>query len=349
MALVLTQGFGASTNASDLYNGGEFIANNAQPQTIGTGGTFGDNYWNCAGANNGGGGTFLLPAAISTFYFGFRFAHTYVAAQAYPFNYYFNDNNGSEQIHVSINGAGQVFLFRGGTQLATSASGVVAINNTFHYMEIGGVINSSTGSITVKIDGVSVLTYTGNTANTSATSSIQQIGFVMLGQSGNASANVSKIQHLYVCDNTGSVNNTFLGDVRIRTLFPTGAGGSTQFTPTGASTNWQVAATTPPATATKYNQDSTVNDQDLFTAAPLATTVAVVGVTVKAYTGKTTAGSRTLSPILKSGTTQVAGTAIPVTPTPAYAKQVCNLDPNTGTAWTAAGVNAIQFGYMIVS
>jgi hypothetical protein len=37
------------------------------------------------------------------------------------------------------------------------------------------------------------------------------------------------IDDLYVCDSTGSTNNTFLGDVRVDTVRPIGAGNYSEF------------------------------------------------------------------------------------------------------------------------
>jgi hypothetical protein len=154
---------------------------------------------------------------------------------------------------------------------------------------------------------------------------------------------------MYVNDNTTSYNNTFLGDVRVQHVAPTGAGATTNFTPTGAASNYLVAATNPPATSTKYNSDSNAGDQDLFTFGGVSGSPTVLAVVVKSYVAKSSPGSRTVTNTLRSGTTTASGASRGLGNTPTYTYDCFNLDPNGNIAFTAANVNSMQFGYSIVS
>jgi hypothetical protein len=147
-------------------------------------------------------------------------------------------DGGANQVDVRIKANGQMYVTRNGTTIATASSLYPTTN--FHYVELQATINSTTGSITLKFDGNSVATFSGNTQATGNA----QVNGVSMGPLGlvNASiANVSAQQYsarwadLYLLDSSGSAHNTFLGDVAIRANFANGNGSLQNYTATIAS------------------------------------------------------------------------------------------------------------------
>ena len=127
---------------------------------------------------------------------------------------------GTNQCAVGFNSSGKLVLWNGGlggTQIAITSTSITA--NTWHYVE-WDLTFSATGSYTIYLDGVSVMTGTGNLKSSSNAYANQ---VTLNGYSCN-------FDDMYLFDSTGSVNNAVRGDSRVETLFPT-ADASVAFTP----------------------------------------------------------------------------------------------------------------------
>src|SRR5262249_10906170 len=129
--------------------------------------------------------------------------------------------------------------------------------NFWYYLEIGATVATSGGTATVRVDGKTVISFTGNTKTAGTLHSTDAVSWGFWSPS----LTTYSADDLYVCDATGTTNNNFLGDVRIQSLLPNGAGASTQFTPTGSGTNY-LNVNDVPDVATTYNSSSTVGDRD---------------------------------------------------------------------------------------
>ena len=129
-------------------------------------------------------------------------------------------SNGTSACTITINTAGTISLRtgnNGGTALSTSSSTVSA--NATHYLEWDITFGASS-SYQVWLDGVSIFSGTGNTAN--GVSNVNQFQF--FGQS-----QTIIFDDFYLFDSTGGTNNAVLNtNPRIETQFPT-ADSSVQF------------------------------------------------------------------------------------------------------------------------
>jgi hypothetical protein len=144
------------------------------------------------------------------------------------------------QILLEINGSNNACrVCRGSTVLATSAAGVWPTNLIWNYIEFKAVIGSS-GSVEVKINGITVLTFSGNT-QTTGNSYLN--GFV-LGSISSSDHNDSSATttyqtwsaDLYCLDSSGpGPDNTFLGDTTVYNIQPNSNEGTNQFLPQAAS------------------------------------------------------------------------------------------------------------------
>lgn len=97
-----------------------------------------------------------------------------------------------------------------------------------------------------------------------------------------------------------------------------------------------------------YNYSSTVGSQDLYAFQPLPITPAsIVIAQLRTTARKSDAGTRGVQTLLTSGGATVTGTQqILASSYNAYLTQYA-LDPATGIAWTAAGINALQAGIKV--
>lgn len=97
--------------------------------------------------------------------------------------------------------------------------------------------------------------------------------------------------------------------------------------------------------ATSYVYDSNVGDADFYAIAALSGTPAsTVAVTTRGFFEKSDAGTRNAAVQLKSGGTTVTSTSTALSTSWGWLYRVDLVDPATGSAWTATGVNNAQIG-----
>lgn len=232
-------------------------------------------------------------------------------------------------------------LYRGGTLIASgSANEPSATTNLFAYVEISATIADSGGTCDVKVDGSTVISFTGDTKNAGTATTIDAIKL------GANSSQTTFFDDVYIADDSGSSANTFLGVVRVYSLAPTGAGASTQWTPSTGS-NW-AAVDEQTFSATDFVSDTISGHRDTYAMADLPTTVTTVyGLQTVSIAKKSDAGAITYKNTLRSGGTNYASSAFSPTTSDAAYVDLRTVDPATSAAWTTSGVNAIEAGVEI--
>jgi hypothetical protein len=263
---------------------------------------------------------------------------------------------GTLHLSLRLNSDFTISVLRGsGTVLGTS--GVTGLSaGVGGYIEWKGTISdtASAGSLVVRVNNTAVYTSVGtldtkNTAN--ATWNAFGIGQLVDGGGSNVFTGTGTLDFddLYVLDQSGSSSNDFLGDCRIDALIPSGAGTTTQFTPSASTNVSNIDDATPDGIST-YNSSATVGHIDTF-AIPNAPVVGgtVLGVQHCIYAEKGDAGTCTIGAVVRhSGTDYIATAQGPST---AFGYLLFPQDQNPGTAaaWTESGFNAIEAGYSKVS
>ena len=127
----------------------------------------------------------------------------------------------SIQVSFVLDSVGRVNIYRGATLLATSSATVSL--NAWHRVEVEAVINSSSGYAECRLDGVSIVTFSGNTQAT-ANASFNQVGWGMNTQY------YTQFCDLMAYTGTGAAPNAFLGDKRIYVQLPTANGSANAYT-----------------------------------------------------------------------------------------------------------------------
>lgn len=243
---------------------------------------------------------------------------------------------------LGVTAAGKLQVFRGttGGTLLGSESGTSIAVNTWYFLELKAVLHDSTGAITLRVDGSSVITLTSQDTKNAGTGSVYDgIGFT-----GNANANY--IDDLYLCNGAGSAFNDLLGDVKVQTLYPSGAGNSTNLTPSTGS-NYQ-AVDDATGNTSDYVSSSVATTKDTYAFDNLTAGYDPKGLQVIALAAKEAPGAvRTVIPVVRSGGTDYDGSARTLPFGWVYGRQVYEQDPATSTAWTTSGVNAAEFGVKV--
>lgn len=237
-----------------------------------------------------------------------------------------------------------------GTVLASSAPGRVAAA-TWNYIEAKIKVHNTSGEVEVRVNGVVVLSATGiNTRHQTANNYFTRVGIG--GTNGfSATWEYSYFDDFYYCDDAGTVNNTYLGDVRLGAIYPNGVGSSTVWTPVGIAANWGAVSEHSPDDDTTYVWANTVGNDDLYTMDDVAATVSgIKGLLINCRIRKDDATARTYAALVKpsgSAASEVATRTVPG----GYSNQqdVSELNPATSAAWTAAQVNAMEAGIRVKS
>lgn len=264
----------------------------------------------------------------------------------------YTDSGASGQLYLRRMNTNAINLYRGdptngiygtpsGTLIASSAAGV--LDGNWRYVEIAATIHPTSGSVTVRVDGTTVLTFSGNTKNTGTSNNIDAVKFRTGRYLSNPNCIIS-VDDLYICDGLGTVNNAFLGDVRIQSMLPNAAGSSTQLTPTGSANNYANAGEAPYNDAT-YNASATVGQRDTYALADLvAGTGGIKAVQSVAHMQKSDSGTANAKIALKSGASVYYDTTVTLATTSTVYTQVRETDPATSAAWTVAAANALEAG-----
>lgn len=106
--------------------------------------------------------------------------------------------------------------------------------NEWNYVETRIKFHSSAGTITVKSNENTVIDVSGIPTIVNSNNYVDRIRFRVYPQAS-TSVDYVYIDDLYVCNTSGTVNNTFLGNCEIKTLYTDSAGTNTEFEVSTAS------------------------------------------------------------------------------------------------------------------
>jgi hypothetical protein len=256
--------------------------------------------------------------------------------------FWYGDGTTHKQVGLSINATGFLFLWSNtiSTVLATGATGLTA--NSWYYVELDATFHATLGSVTLRLNG----------SGTEASASSVNTAPSGANQCNLWGFNASSVQGLtsyhddmYLVDpTTGSAPYTsMLGVCRVETLFPV-ANSAVTWTP-NASTNVSRVQETTMDSDTTYNSTATTG-QDTFTHGSLSSTPATIfAAAVRAVIRKDQTSNPTAQTILVSGPTTQAGAVNTQATTYLTMRDIYLNDPNTGSAWTATGINNATIGY----
>lgn len=207
--------------------------------------------------------------------------------------------------------------------------------------------SASNGTATVRLNGQQVLNITGADFNDTT----NEIGSITVSGTDHFDPIYDDI---YILDTNGTTNNTFLGDVKVETLFPSAAGLSSGWSVTGAANNHTAVSEEPVDFDTSYVSTSTVSEKDTHAFDDLSTiTQNVKGIQINTWAKKTAPGNRVIKPVVHSGSTDYDQGEIylPVGGTDEYGlfSEVLETDPDTSLAWTVSNINSAEFGYKLTT
>jgi len=335
MAVVGMEGFDHLSFAQHDYK---------QGWSIGTGavvaGRFGGQAIRC-NANNSSTATLTLPSTYSELYAGFALRQGTLPGGGQHLFAFVNGATNILRMLVTTSGAEYVWYLANsaGTVLGTTTTPIVV--DVWYYVEIKCIVSATVGQVELRING-STTPEIATAANVN-TGSTAIAGVLIRTTSGSATTNFCDFDDMYVVDTSGSApTNTWLGETKVETLYPSSNGSNTAWT--GVYTDVDDPATYDGDTT--YISSSTPGDKETYGMTNLSPgTGTVFAVQTNVTARKDDAGARTIAPILRTGGTDYAGTTSPSLGSDYmdYKQLYERLDP-VGNAWSIATVNAMEAG-----
>ena len=248
------------------------------------------------------------------------------------------------QVSVKMTAGNLLSVYRGATLLGTGT--YVVVNSVPFYFEFKAKISNSVGTIETRVNGNTDLILTGQ--NTQATgNSTANVLSLGLMQNNTGGTQTITYDDLYLCDETGSANNNFLGDCRVECLLPIGAGSEAQWTPLSGA-NYANVDEVVPDDDTTYNKSNTVGGVDTYVMADLVSATGLIyGVQYLEFARKDNAGSRFIAPVARIGGTDYAGSAVGLGDSYVFTREIKELSPATAAAWTLSEINAMEYGVKV--
>lgn len=284
-------------------------------------------------------GILKTPAigSADTIVTGLGYKVTAFVGTTYSLTSFIEDSGITLGINLRALDNGAFVVRRGTTVLGTSANNVINTGQ-WHYIELKAVIDNTSGSYELRIDGVDVLSASG--VDTQAGDGL--VTNVWLH--GGAGTIDRQFDDWYILDGNGSVNNDFLGSRKVITIFPDGAGDQTNWTPDSGS-NFDRVNENGYDDDTSYVETATVDAEDLYNFDDLSAATSVDGVQINAIARVTDVDPLDLKLLSKTGTTTDAGSAQAVSSV-SYKNfyRILEEDPDTVAAWSVSGVDGAQFG-----
>lgn len=236
---------------------------------------------------------------------------------------------------------GDFYLYVAGS-LVTTVTGVI-LNEVWHLIEI--MYDSSGSNIIVKVDNQQIINYSGSINSA--------INHVFLGNQVYTSFSTPQLYQYYddfaINDDSGSINNTWIGAGVIRLLKPTSDDTNSDFTPNTGVDNYANVDDFPDDGDTTYNSSTVSGDIDTFglESVPSIATGQTINAVQAIYRARSETDVASVAPILVSGATTDTG-ATQSTILSDYNKtnyEIYDVDPNTSAQWTETNVNAVKGGY----
>lgn len=216
----------------------------------------------------------------------------------------------------------------------------------YHHLECWVRIDGSSGSVEFRLDGVTILNLTG--INT-GTGNVEQVS-VGRGAPFDSGVTGWDVDDIFVANNSGTQNNSFLGDKRVWPIFPDADTEEADWVPNSGTTGYTQINETSPDGDTSYVEaaapaESSQQVSDYGVQALPAEVVAVAAIMMQGMLKKTDAGTCTVKQSVLSSGQISSGSLHPLTTAYTYYQDVFELDPNTSAPWTPTAVGNALIRY----
>jgi len=286
-----------------------------------------------------------LPAAVAEIFVRFGFRSTFGGGDTILS---LQDDAGNAQCYLALNRNTHTIDVRRGDYNDTILGRDGEIHqNRWHCIEFRLKVDNTTGVLQLKVDGTLVIDFSGDT-QASANANVKSFSFGDSPHGGSASLHCyyDDIAFNNVAD---GVNDSWIGRGGIPTIFPTGAGASTDLglVPDEGEANWEDVDEVPPDDDTSYVFDAVIDEHDSYTAGDLPATGTILAVQWVARARSDLAGDPKIARILRVGGVDHQGADKSIDVSYDYYTDVLDEDPEAAGAWLVAAVNGMEVGVKV--
>lgn len=257
---------------------------------------------------------------------------------------FLSDARATEHIVIRCDFNGFLYIDRGATNVAVSSTALAPPDAIWRYFEAKVTLSDTVGTVDVYMNGnaTPVLSYSGDTKNGGTEVVISSVSI-------DQSASSALMDDLYIANGAGAAPfNDRLGEIRCYPIFPSGNGNYSQGVGSdGNSTDNYLLVDENPANTTDYSGIATVGNKDSYLFSDVAAAGTVIDLVAAIYAAKSDAGAKSVRLLTRISGTDYTGSDKALATTPSYLSYMERwaLSPATGVPWTAAEVNAAEFGW----
>lgn len=256
------------------------------------------------------------------------------------------DAGGNTHCTVRMGSDQKLYVTRAGTTLIGPGATTLTIN-VWYYIEFKVKIDDTTGTADVRVNGLLDLSGTGLDTRNGGSASADR---VQLGSLIDNTPFTGYWDDFYACDSSGSVNNDYLGDIRVVPLYPNGNGATSNLAGSDGNSVNNYALVNEVGDNdgdTSYVQSATVNDKDTYAMDDLTPTSGTVyGVKTVLSVKKDDAGARSVAAITRLSGTEVLGSDRALSTTYQHLWDIRETKPGGGS-WSIADVNGVEVGMKV--
>jgi len=241
---------------------------------------------------------------------------------------------------LRINANGSIQAYRNGTSLLSSVAGVITID-TWYYIEVWCKPRNVNGRVVVKVDGVNILDYTGDT-----TDDAEYITFYeLLCGHNDVTMSPYAFDDIVVNDTSAAVNNTYPGVVRLMPIRPQNAGTDNDWSRAGVDLGFDMAqarnGTFEFAMLQTAAADQLVNFDPEIPDLPAGATITNIIVTARS---RVQAGVGVIAPmVIANGTVSISADQTLLSAW-RYKQYAWALNPEDAAAWAEADLALLEIG-----
>lgn len=234
----------------------------------------------------------------------------------------------NDTVEIVGNASFGINVYNGGVLVGSSANNSFVVG-TYYWLEAKVITGTGTASIEVRLNGATILLITGLT--------IGSIARCLIGKSNGI--HTGRFDDWVIWDNAGTINNDFLGDRRVVTVYMNADTIEADWTPSAGSGFSCIDEATPSdADFVTANVAGDISEYQKQTIPVDINVVAAVCPVARAF--KDSAGPSTFTVGMNSAGNVINSPQFLPNTTVAYFGSIFELNPNGNIPWTRAAVDA---------
>lgn len=247
---------------------------------------------------------------------------------------------------LRIDTSGEAVFWSGDTQDGSEIEGTgwFPSSGTLYHIELKMFIDGSVGTLELRVDGTTV--YSGTNLNTLGDGSFSRVWFAPASATTDGTGDDEThvwYDNLFFWNTSGSINNDFLGERNIYTLFPDGDTATEEWALSSGSDSFDLVNNVPPDPLVDYLEAQNNGDETIMTVEDLPSTeISVTAVQITSLTYKTGTTDTRLDAGIIINSNEDAGTFSLAQDNPQYKYHISEISPDTSASYTPTEINGME-------